>query len=65
MESIIINPKNAEELNFINELLNKLGIQNKTVSSEILEDAGLSLLMREVDRSDSVSEEEIRNKLMA
>lgn len=59
MESIIITPKNAEELNFINELLNKLGIQNKTVNSDVLDDSTLSLLLHGVYRLESDSEEEI------
>lgn len=59
MESIIITPKNAEELKFINELLNKLSIQNKTVNSDVLDDSTLSLLLHGVYRLESDSEEEI------
>ncbi|MFT7036764.1 MAG: hypothetical protein ACJA2S_005303, partial [Cyclobacteriaceae bacterium] len=59
MSSIVINPKNDSELNFISELLQKLGVDSKVLTDEELEDLGLSILMKEVDRSEVVSEEEI------
>jgi hypothetical protein len=65
MSSIVINPKNDSELNFISELLQKLGVDSKVLTDEELEDLGLSILMKEVDRSEVVSEEEIMSKLQA
>ncbi|MFT7233944.1 MAG: hypothetical protein ACI8TA_003173 [Cyclobacteriaceae bacterium] len=65
MSSIVINPKNDSELNFILELLQKLGVDSKVLTDEELEDLGLSILMKEVDRSEVVSEEEIMSKLQA
>jgi hypothetical protein len=63
MSSIVINPKSPQELKFISELLQKLGVKSKVISDEDTEDLGLSLLMKDVDRSDIVSEDEIMAKL--
>ncbi|RKQ42633.1 hypothetical protein BXY85_3244 [Roseivirga pacifica] len=63
MSSIVINPKSSEELKFISELLKKLGVKSKVLSDEDSEDLGLALLMREADRTETVSEEEIMSKL--
>ncbi len=65
MSAIVINPKSSQELKFISELLQKLGVQSKVISDEETEDLGLSLLMKDVDRSDVVSEEEVIAKLRA
>lgn len=65
MGSIVINPKNDSELNFISELLQKLGVDSKVLTDEELEDLGLSILMKEVDRTKVVSEDEIMSKLQA
>lgn len=59
----MINPKNKEESRFLSELFAKMKIDAKFVSDEQIEDAGLAMLMKEVDRSDFVSEEEIEYKL--
>ena len=63
MSSIVINPKSSKELKFISELLKKLGVKSKVLSDEDTEDLGLSLLMKDVDRSDMVSEDEVMAKL--
>ena len=65
MSAIVINPKSSQELKFISELLQKLGVQSKVISDEETEDLGLSLLMKDVDRSNVVSEEEVIAKLKA
>lgn len=63
MNSIIVNPKDEKELAFVAELLEKLGVEAKVLHDEDIEDIGLSLLLKQVDRSDLVSEDEIRSKL--
>jgi hypothetical protein len=63
MSSIVVNPKSEKELRFLSELLQKLGIDAKVLSDEQTEDLGLSLLMKDVDRSELVSENEIMEKL--
>lgn len=63
MSSIVVNPKSQKELQFISELLNKLGVRSKVLSDEELEDLGLSVMMKDVDRSEVVTEDEIMKKL--
>ena len=63
MSSIVINPKDPEELQFLSDLLQKLGVNSKILSDEDAEDLGLAILMKDVDRSDTVFEEEILRKL--
>jgi hypothetical protein len=63
MKSIIISPKNLSEMRFIYELLRKLAIPSKVLSEEEKEDLGLSILMREADRTKKVKRETIMMKL--
>ncbi|MFM2156291.1 MAG: hypothetical protein RL516_1040 [Bacteroidota bacterium] len=63
MKAVIIKPKSATELKFINDLLKKLGVNSSTVSKKDIEDIGLSKLMRGVDKSKKVSKDSIINKL--
>jgi hypothetical protein len=63
MSSIVINPKNPQELQFISELLQKLGVDAKVLSDEDTEDLGLAVLMRDVDRSVVATEDEVMAKL--
>ncbi|MEQ8687252.1 MAG: hypothetical protein RIF36_15575 [Imperialibacter sp.] len=63
MSSIVVNPKSEKELQFISELLQKLGVDSKVLSDEDAEDLGLSMLMKDVDRSDFASEDEVMSKL--
>jgi len=63
MSSIVINPKDQKELQFISKLLQKLGVNSKVLSDEDTEDLGLAVLMKDVDRDELASEEEIMSKL--
>jgi len=63
MSSIVVNPRDKKELEFVFELLKKLGVKSKVLSDEELEDLGLAILMRDVDRTDLASEEEVMSKL--
>jgi hypothetical protein len=63
MKAVIIKPKSATELKFINDLLKKLGVDSSTVSKEEIEDIGLSKAMRGVDKTKKVSKESIIQKL--
>jgi len=63
MRSIVINPKNSDELKFLQDLLTKLGVESKTITQEDMEDLGLALLMKDTDRQDRVSEAEVIKKL--
>jgi hypothetical protein len=63
MQSILINPRNSEELKLLADFLSKANISSKILSEEQLEDAGLAILMHEADRSQKVSRAEIMQKL--
>ena len=63
MSSIVISPKDKNEFDFISKLLKKLGVKSKVLNDEDVHDIGLSILMKEIDRSDVVSEDEVMKKL--
>lgn len=63
MESIVITPKSKDEAKIITDLLAKLNITSKVISDEEKEDLGLLLMMKEADRNDKVSRDEIMKKL--
>jgi 7-cyano-7-deazaguanine synthase in queuosine biosynthesis len=63
MNGVFIRPKNEEELEFVSALLKKLGINSKVMTTEELEDIGLSKLMKTVDRTKKVSRAEVMKKL--
>jgi hypothetical protein len=63
MESILITPTNKSDLQFLSQVLERLGIPSKILSKEEMEDAGLALLMKSVDRSKKVNRAEIMKKL--
>ena len=63
MKSLVITPKDIKELNFVSELLQKMGISSKVLSEEEKEDAGLLVMMQEADKNDTVSRQEIISKL--
>ena len=65
MKAMVITPKNQAEFEFLTELLQKLGIATAIMSEEELEDAGLSILLKSVDKTKTVSREEIMQKLRA
>ena len=64
MDSILINPQNKKEFEFVSQLLNKLGVVSKVFSDEEKEDLGLSILMKDTDQSEKVTESEILKKLL-
>jgi hypothetical protein len=63
MESIVITPKSKDEAKIITDLLAKMNINSKVISDEEKEDLGLLLMMKEVDRNEKVSRDEIMRKL--
>lgn len=65
MKSLVITPKDTKELNFVSELLQKMGISSKGLSEEEKEDAGLLVMMQEVDKNETVTRQEIVSKLRA
>ena len=65
MKAIVITPKDSNELRFVTNLLNKLGVGSSTVSQDELEDIGMSKLLRQVDKTKKVSRIEVMKKLSA
>lgn len=63
MKAMVITPKNKDEFEFINDLLNKLGISSATMTEEELEDIGMSKLLKSVDKTKKVSKKSIMQKL--
>jgi hypothetical protein len=63
MESIIISPKTKNEVKLITDLLGKMNIASKVITEEEKEDMGLIMMMKEVDRNEKVSYEEVMKKL--
>jgi len=63
METVIITPKNKKELQFVSDLLKKLGIDSMKLSLEDKEDLGLALMMKDADRTKFVSEKVVMKKL--
>jgi len=63
MTSLVITPKTNSELKLIEQLLKGLGIPSRSLTEEEKEDMGLSILMKQADRSKKVSRETIMKKL--
>ncbi|MDB4902468.1 MAG: hypothetical protein JWQ63_1749 [Mucilaginibacter sp.] len=63
MESIVINPKSKDEAKFTTDLLQRMNISSKVITEDEKEDFGLLMMMKEVDRNEKVSREEVMKKL--
>jgi hypothetical protein len=63
MKSIVITPKNSEDLKFLKSLFKKLGYSTKELSQEELENAGLLNSMVSEKKEDYVSEKEVLDAL--
>jgi hypothetical protein len=64
METLLVQPKNAEELALLQTLLEKMSIGNTVISLEDKEDLGLLMLMKKADRNKRVSRETVMKKLL-
>lgn len=63
MDAILLKPKDSQELKLITDLLDKMKVPSKVLTEEEMEDAGLAVMMNEVDRTETVSRESIFKKL--
>ena len=59
MKALVIQPKTSSEYKFLSGLLSKLGVKSTDLSTEEIEDLGMSRLLRNVDRSKKVSKDEM------
>lgn len=63
MDAILLKPKDSQELKLITDLLDKMKVRSKVLTEEEMEDAGLAVMMNEVDRTETVSRESIFKNL--
>jgi len=63
MDALIIKSKNSSDLKLIKELVKKLGLESKSLSEEEIEDLGLTMLMKQADRTKTVSRDTVMKKL--
>ena len=59
MDTIILKTKNRKETRLIQQLADKMGIENRSLTKEEMEDIGLAMLMREVEGSEYATREEV------
>ena len=63
MKALLVKSNSATEIKFVTDLLKKLGISATAMDIEEVEDFGMSVLMKQADRSKKVSSEIIMKKL--
>lgn len=63
MKAILIKPETTADLEFILSLMQKPGTAVQIMDSEELEDLGMSILLRDADRTKTVSRAEVMKKL--
>ena len=63
MKALVVKSKDESEMKFISDLLKKLRITTIEIDLEEIEDLGMSILMKEVDRNKKVSREVVMKKL--
>jgi hypothetical protein len=63
MQTLLITPKDAEQLELLTNLLKAMRIKTTVLTAEQKEDIGLSLLLAQADKSKTVSEQKILAKL--
>jgi hypothetical protein len=61
MEIAILQTNDKNDLRLLTEVARKMGITIKVLSENEKEDWGMGMLMRQADRSEKVSREEIMN----
>jgi hypothetical protein len=63
MEALLVQVKDKSELKLISDLLKKMQIETKLLTEEQREDFGLIKLMKQADRTQKVSREQVMAKL--
>lgn len=63
MKALLVKSNNRTEMKFVTDLLKKLGMSISVMESEDIEDYGMSVLMKEADRSKKISRETVMKKL--
>jgi hypothetical protein len=63
MKALLVQSSSDTEIKFISDLLKKLGVSSRLMNADEIEDYGMSVLMKEVDRNKKVSRETVMKKL--
>lgn len=63
METLIVTVKDKHEMQLVTDMLKKMRINAKKLSDEDREDIGLSKLMKQVNRSEKVSRDQVMKSL--
>ena len=63
METLIVTVKDKQEMKFVSDMLKKMRINAKILSDEEREDMGLAKLIKQADRSEKVSRDQVMKTL--
>ena len=63
METLIVTLKDKHEMKLVSDMLKKMRINAKQLSDDDREDMGLSKLMRQANRTDKVSRDQVMKSL--
>jgi len=63
LDALIIKSENCSDLKLISDLVKKMGLEYKSLSEEDIEDFGLTIFMKQGDRTSTVSRETVMRKL--
>jgi len=63
METLIVTVKDKQEMKFVSDMLKKMQINSKRLSEEEREDMGLAKLMKQANRSEKVSRDQVMKTL--
>jgi len=63
LDALIIKSENRSDLKLISDLVKKMGLEYKSLSEEDIEDFGLTIFMKQADRTSTVSRETVMRKL--
>jgi len=63
METLVVTVKDKHEMQLVSDVLKKMRINAKQLTKEEREDLGLSKLMKQANRSEKVSREQVMKSL--
>jgi glycine betaine/choline ABC-type transport system substrate-binding protein len=63
METLVVTLKDKHEMQLVSDILKKMRINAKHLTKEEREDLGLSKLMKQANRSEKVSREQVMELL--
>jgi hypothetical protein len=63
MDTLLVTPKSVAEFDFLKSLLDKLKFKTKVISETEKEDFAMSEIMKNIDRTEKVTKEEIMSIL--